>query len=644
MKRFSLFIFLLATLFISSVLSQSKKDAFLYIEDKPVYPDEFIRLYEKNLNVITDENQKDLDNYLDLFITYKLKLVEAKELELDEDSKYVKDIIAHKKNTILSYLENSKITKEIVEEMYNRSKKEVHVSHILINLPAYAFGKDTIKAYEKIKLLRERALAGEDFNELAVKHSDEPGVEKSRGDLGHFTTMQMVVPFENAAYTTNVDGISPVIRTAFGYHILKVHGERPVKNKIDVSHIMVMKTKDSISDEKRIRDAYLTLQSGKSFADVAKEFSQDEATKDKGGQLEPFGRNDIRLRVFTDTAYSLEENTFSEPFQSDVGWHIVKLNKIVPHPTKTERIAEIKRFFASNRGNDFYNQEKHNKLLSMIVYQRLSHTYIEDLLSVIDRDYLMKIVEPITLSKEKNKELFKLGNHVYYYNDLLAYLNDKVQHAPAGMRTEQILYNAFDDYIKEQALEAYGNKLYREDETYAATIDEYNNGVLLFNLMQEQVWGKAAKDTVAQKEYYNQHQSEFNLPERWEVVVYSTKDKTTAKNIQEKLQSNVDKKEISKGFDIKPVVESWTKESNEMELKSFKSAETLTLIRDGQDYKVVEIQKHTPQVKRDFTLARKDVVQAYMYDFEEQWVKELRKKYKVKLRKKKWKKLKSTLI
>lgn len=643
MKRFSLLI-LLATLSISSVLSQNLKDAFLFIEDEPVFPEEFIGLYQKNLNLIADEKQKDLDNYLDLFITYKLKILEAKELGLDENSDYIKDITTHKKNATVRYLEDSRITKEIIEEVYQRSKKEVHVSHILIDLPAYAYGKDTIKAYEKIKKLREKALAGEDFNELAVKHSNEPGVERSRGDLGYFSTMQMVIPFENVAYSTNIGEISPVIRTAFGYHIIKVHAERPVENKIDVAHIMVMKSKDSIEDQRRIQEAYTALQDGESFAEVAKKYSQDKATKDKGGQLKPFGRNDIRLHGFTDTAYNLEENTFSEPFQTDLGWHIVRLNKILPHPTKVEKIEEIKNFFASNRGNDFYNQEKHKKLLSTMNYQQFSNTYIEDLLSEINRDYLMKIVERIALSEEKNKKMFKLENDVFYYNDFLAYLNGKVQHATAGMRTEQILDNAFERFRNEMAIEKYENKLYSENREYATTIDEYNNGVLLFNLMQEQVWGKAAKDTVAQREYYNQHQSTFDLPESWEVAVYSTKDKTIARNIQEKLQSNVAKDAISKEFDIEPVVEKWTKESNEMELKSLEQGNTLTLIQDGQYFKVIKVQKHTPHTKRDFTSARKDVLQAYMHDFEKQWERELRNKYKVKLRKKKWKKLKSTLI
>ena len=644
MKRFFFLVVLLISLSPSLVLSQNEKEAFLYIDEKPVFQEEFIRLYQKNLNLIADKEQKDLDNYLDLFIAYKLKLAEAKQQNLDGEEAYLQDIATYRKTLTLRYLEESKLTEAILENIYNRSKKEIHVSHILINLPAYVYGKDTIKAYNRINALRERAIAGEAFDHLAQKYSEEPDAQKTKGDLGYFSTMQMVMPFENAAYTTSIDEISPIIRTGYGYHILKVHGERPVENKLDAAHIMVMKSKDSTADKKHIQKAYSALQAGKSFAEVAKEYSQDEVTKSKGGQLDPFGRKDIRLQVFTDTAYTLQEGTYSSPFESNIGWHIVKVNKHLPHPSKEEMIEEIREFFESSVGSAFYDQKKFDKLLPMLSYEQLSSSYAEDLLAKIDRNYLLKKKKSIRLSNVDNKELFKLDSQVYYYNDFLAFLSDNEQYATDGMRTEQILHNAFDDFKKQQALEEYGNKLYREDEGYRVAVEEYNNGVLIFNLMQEQVWDKAAIDTIGQKKYYQQHPHKFDQPERWEVVVYNTKDKSIARNIQEKLYSNVAIEEISKEIGIEPVVEIWTKKSNAHALKGFKPGETSTLIQEGQYYKVVVIQKHIPQAKRDFISARNDVVQAYRIEFEEQWVRSLHKKYKVKLRKKKWKELKSKLI
>lgn len=643
MKRLYFIIFLLLFVSTSVVWSQSEKEAFLYIDKQPVDSEEFIRLYQKNLDMISDEKQKDLDNYLDLYITYKLKLAEAKQQGLESDSEYLEEIESYRKEQTLRYLDESHLSEAILEDLYKRSKKEINASHILINLPPYSYGKDTVKAYERINKLRERALSGEDFNQLAAEYSEEPGVENSKGNLGYFSSMQMVMPFEDAAYTTPIDGISPIIRTGYGYHILKVHGERPTENKLRAAHIMIMKSKDSLADKKRIHKAYSELQNGKTFAEVVKEYSQDEVTKSKGGELDPFGRNDIKLQVFTDTAYSLEEGTYSAPFSSNIGWHIVKLIERLPHPTKDEKIKEITTFFNDNRGKVYYNQKIYDQLLSELNYKQLSTDYFTDLLTAIDRKYLMSKVAPIVLSEEKNKEMFSLNGQVFYYNDFLNYASDKVQRATKGMRTEQILEDAFENYKKEEALNEYATKLYKENKEYAIAIDEYNNGVLLFNLMQEFVWEKAAKDTLAQKAYYSKYQSRFDLPERWEVAVYQVKDEVTAQAIYEMLNSDVEEEEVGKEFGVKPIVESWSKEFEGLKIENFKSGKTLVLINDGEEYQVAKLQQYRPHEKRDFTSARNNVLQAYSTEFEKQWESDLREKHEVKLNKRKWRKLKRNL-
>ena len=644
MRRLSVITFLLMFLATFSVWSQNKKNTFLYINKEPIETEEFVRLYKKNLDVIADEEQKDLDNYLELFISYKLRLAEARELGLDKEDGYLEEVSAYRKELALNYLEESKITETILEELYQRSKKEVHASHILINLPAYSYGKDTIKAYEKIKGIRERALSGEDFNQLAVNHSDEPGVEKSKGDLGYFGTMQMVMPFEDAAYTTPIGEISPIIRTNFGYHILKVHGERPAENELRAAHIMIMKSKDSLAGDKRIQEAYEALQKGKSFADVAKEYSQDEATKNKGGELNPFGRKDIRLQVFTDTAYSLQEGEYSKPFESDIGWHIVMLIERLPHPTKDEQMEKIKDFLRAGRGKNYYDQRKHNKLLTILDYELLITTYADDLLLDIDRNYLMTKVEPIALSDEKNKKLFTLDKQTYRYNDFLKYLSDRVQRATKGMRTRQILEKAFESYRDEQAIESYINRLYEENKEFATTIDEYSNGILLFELMQSEVWQKATNDTLAHKTYYHKNEKEFDLPERWQVAIYTTKDENKAKAIHEKIKSNVGEEEIGNEFNVTPVIEVWSKDSKDDKIARFKTDQTIALFQEGETYQVVKLQKHLPYERREFTAARVDVVQAYNKVFEEQWLNNLREKHEVKLNKRKWKRLKNNML
>lgn len=645
MRFLSFALLLLFVLSPSLVLSQSEeKEAFLFIDNKPTSSEEFIRLYQKNLDIITDEKQKDLDNYLELFITYKLKLIEAKEIGLDKKNDYLTDIAAYKKDLTLQYLEDSQVTKAIVEDLYQRSLKEIHASHILINLPTYAYGKDTVKAYEKINTLRERAVAGEDFNQLAQEYSEEPEAKKTKGDLGYFSTMQMVMSFEDAVYNTSINEVSPIIRTGFGYHILKVHDERSPENKLKAAHIIIRKSKDSLADKKRIQEAYESLERGEAFAEVVKKYSQDPATINNGGELNAFGRKGFNLPVFTEVAYNLTEGEYSVPFKTDLGWHIVLLIERLEQPSKEEKIKEIEKFLEVKSVSAYYDQKKHDKILSMLAYELLSDNYKSDLLHYIDRDYLLKNKEPIILPKVEDKKLFIIGEHSFYYNDFLNYLGATKQYATEGMPIEQLMDNALENYKKEKALEIYADKLYKEDIEYAAELDEYSDGILLFDLMQDQVWRKASKDTLAQKEYYKKHQRDFDLPESWEVLIYETKDKSVAQAIQEKLKSNLDKETINKEFEINPAVETWSKNSKELKSNSFDPAKTLSIIKEEDIYRVVELLKYIPQTERDFETAKNDVTQAYVVEYEEEWLQALREKHKVKLKKKKWKKLKSELL
>lgn len=635
-------IFLYLILFTSFTWGQNKKDAFLYIDDAPVYSDEFSRLYKKNLKTVSEESQKDLDNYLELFIDYQLKLKEAKALGLDKKESYIKDIKEYRDETTLQLLEDSELNAKIIEDMYNRSLKEVHASHILINLPNYAHGKDTVKAYEKINALRERAIAGEDFNELAQEYSDEPAAKNTKGDLGYFSSLQMVMPFEDAAFNTSVGEVSEVIRTGYGYHILKVHDERDREPKLRAAHIMLMKSKDTVADKDRIFKAYQALENGEDFSDVVKEYSQDKATIEKGGELKPFDRRTIRLKEFTDSAYNLKEGEYSEPFESDMGWHIVKLLERLPHPTKEETTQKIIEFFNSKAGVSYYDDKKYAKLLDALNYRLITEDYAQDFLELIDREYLLKNKPEVSLPEQDNKQLFSLGQEVYYYNDFLEYLGPKKQFGTAGMREDQILYTALENYKREQALHSYAKKMYKEDEEYAALIDEYNNGMLLFDLMKQEIWGKVAKDTIAQKEYFAKHKEQFALPERWKVVIYKVNDQSTAEAIQEKLNSNVEISEIDKEFNVTSNTEIWTKDNP----RSQKLGENADLIKpnsDNGEYKLVKLIEYLSEGNSDFATSQNRVLQAYQNTYEEEWINSLRQKYKVKLKKNRWKKLKNKL-
>src|SRR5690606_12047347 len=205
-----------------SFAQQTKKEVLFTINENPYYTDEFVRVYNKNLDLVKDDSQKDLDNYLNLFIGYKLKVNRAYELGLQNNRKYQLELKNYREQLSKNYHLDKEVTDELVEEAYNRLQKEVKASHILFMLDENASPADTLRVYNKAMEIRAKALAGEDFGKLAQQYSEDKSAKENYGELGYFSAFRMVYPFETGAYTTPKGEVSKPVRSRFGYHIIKV--------------------------------------------------------------------------------------------------------------------------------------------------------------------------------------------------------------------------------------------------------------------------------------------------------------------------------------------------------------------------------------------------------------------------------------
>ena len=346
---------LLVSLNLACYAQTSKKEVLFTIDNKPYYTDEFSRVYNKNLDLVKDESQKDLTQYLELFIGYKLKINKANKLGLQNGEAYKNELATYRTQLSKNYLTDSKVTKELVDEGYQRSLKEIKASHILITVDENASPADTLAAYNKIVDIRKRALKGEDFGTLAVQNSQDPSAKENHGDLGYFSSFRMVYAFESAAYKTAKGQISNPVRTRFGYHIIKVDDVRDNRGEITVAHIMILNPKgrnarsERHKAEKTIRDIYKKIQQGENFESLAKQFSDDKSSSSKGGVLSRFGSGQLSSEEFENAAFALTpQHPISEPFQSKFGWHIVKL--IEKHPVRT--YDEMKSELESKVGKD----------------------------------------------------------------------------------------------------------------------------------------------------------------------------------------------------------------------------------------------------------------------------------------------------
>lgn len=331
-----------------SATAQVGDDAVLMtVDGKPVTRAEFEAIYKKN-NKDAAVTHEALDEYLDLFINYKLKVREAEVLGMDTIGKFKQELDGYRKQLARPYLIDRELNDQLMQEAYDRSTKEIRASHILVQVAPDAAPADTAAAYARIMALRDRILKGEDFASVAQAKggSDDPSAAKNGGDLGWFSALQMVYPFETAAYKTPVGELSMPIRTRFGYHIIKKTGERPARGTMRAAHIMLRDNPDpakAADIEKRVREIHAQVTSGTvSFADAALKYSEDEGSSGKGGELPEFSTGKM-IDEFEDQAFGLaSDGAISEPFKTRYGWHIVKRLSYDPPPSFEQAKGDLK--------------------------------------------------------------------------------------------------------------------------------------------------------------------------------------------------------------------------------------------------------------------------------------------------------------
>ncbi|MCI2228190.1 peptidylprolyl isomerase [Polaribacter sp. MSW13] len=483
-----------------SVFSQQNSKTLLTIDNDKTTVAEFKRVYEKNLDAIDNEESKNVTNNLELFINYKLKVKEAYSIKLDTLPSYKREIETYKNQLFAPYMQDTTFIKSLVKEAYFRTKNEIKAKHILIRMPRDAAPKDTLVAYNKIMKIRDRIIKGEGFEKVAVEVSedksaqDDPKTRRkgNKGNLGYFSAFKMVYPFEKAAYSTKVGEISMPFKTSFGYHIIKVDDLRTTKGEVEVAHILVSDTTSKGKD--KINEVFDKLKKNEKFEDLAKVYSNDLGSKEKGGKLMKFGSG-VMVKPFEKAAFSLEkEGEYSKPFKTRFGWHIVKLLK--KHPLKP--FLELEKELTNK-----IKKSSRMQLSEKAVINKLKKKYV-------------------ILENEKSKEILNQKN-------LRAIPKDSLQNTILSINDKNITQEKFINYIRNrrhlpvfllfdmfkdaEILAYYKENLANTEPEYAYTLKEYQDGLLLFELMQQKIWNKSSKDSIGLNHYFETHQSNYKTKE-----------------------------------------------------------------------------------------------------------------------------------
>ncbi|MAO48660.1 MAG: peptidylprolyl isomerase [Aequorivita sp.] len=650
MKNF-LSLFILVFLGATTVFSQNKKEVLMTINGDPVYANEFKRVYKKNLDLVQDESQKDIDGYLNLFVDYKLKIAEAQAQKLDEESTYKREFSKYRDQLSRNYLFEDKVTEELAKEAYERGKFDIAASHILIRTDYESVPQDTLAAYNKIKSIRERALKGEDFTTLAKTYSEEPGASERAGDLGYFSVFTMVYPFETAAYNTPVGEISDIVRTSFGYHIIKVKDKRAKLPKIGVSHIMISDKKGArtFNPEERINEIYTMLKQGESFESLAKQFSDDKNSAVKGGKLNPFTKGDLRATEFEDAAYELKNvGDISKPVKTDFGWHIIRLDEKLPMESFEEQKPMLEKKVSEGDRSKLVTTATNNKIKEKYGFKKEASflpyfdTYVSD--EVLKRKWVM---EPIPASEEKT--LFTIGNKKVGYTDFAKYIENRQKSTRPYKQKEALLVELYNEFETEQLKDYFKEKLEEDNEDYAAVLNEYRDGLLIFDVMNKNIWDKAKTDTLGLEAYYNKTKENYQWKQRVDADIYSATSEKIAEQIQAMLAAGKTAEDIKATLNTEDKVDVLITpgifEIDQHELpKNLAIKQGVSTIYPNNDsFVVVNIKEILAPGPKSLDEVRGKVLSNYQNDIEASWMESLRTKYKVDINNKALKRVKRDL-
>ncbi|WP_323788528.1 peptidylprolyl isomerase [Psychroserpens sp.] len=645
MKQFITALFFCLSIAVSAQID--KNDVLFTVDDESVMASEFVRVYNKNLDLVKDESQKDVDAYLELFINYQLKVKEAKRLELDKDAKYIREFSNYKSQLTKNFMSDSEVTETLVKEAYDRSTMDIKASHVLIRIDENE--TDTTQVYNRLLELRNRIIK-EGYEPIQKEVHDGKNVFAE--DLGYFSAFKMVYAFETAAYNTKVGEISMPFRTRFGFHIVNVTDKRPSLGEVTVAHIMVANNqKDSLlNPETRIKEIYKKLQQGEKFESLAKQFSDDKSSSSKGGQLAPFTGGQLGSQEFEEVAFGIQKkDEVSFPFKTDFGWHIVKLiskKGIQPY-------EEVKSVFENKVKRDSRSQ-----LINSALAKKLNQRYkVQDnketlaYFESIVNDNFFKQAWIVPVDLENEKTFMTIGTKTITYADFAKHLfESQRRYLNKPVSASALINGVYNKYKEDQIIQFHRENLEFENDDFAHVLKEYRDGLLLFDLMEKQVWNAASKDTIGLKAFYEKHKSNYMWEDRVDAVILSSANEKMIEKaialLDKGKSTEIIEAELNQDEAQNIISTTGVFELGDQALPTdFEFKKGVSKIYQHNDaYHVVMVKSVMSKSHKTLDESRGRVVSDYQNQIEKDWINSLNQRYKVKVNNKVLKKVKSQIL
>lgn len=646
MMKKSLFLIFVVTI---SSFSYSQKDPVLMtVDGKEVRQSEFISIYTKN-NPNPKYDKTSLDEYMDLFIKYKLKVTEAENLQMDTISKFQRELAGYREQLAEPYLTDKEVNEQLVRDAYFRQTNQIKASHILIQdvnaKEASRNPKPAGKAeLDRINEIRNEIVSGEiSFEDAAVKYSQDPSAAKGQGSLGYFGAFQMVYSFEDAAYNTPVGEISQPVKTRFGYHLIKVYDQRKTKGQILTAHIYI-KAPDNSSEreiaqaKRKIDEIYERLQKGEDFAELAKKYSEDKTSSSNGGKLNWFSEGKL-LPEFEEAAFALENNDdYSKPVKSSYGFHIIKRLDYKPVPPFEQMEGELKRKIAKDARSNKSKASFVNKLKKEYHFKDYSHKWMTDLTNeYLKPDSLFDTDISGRLEEYYDNKAFRYSikggwfakKNKVYAGELVNLLVDKTAKEKLDVQEE------YDNLVNKTLIDFEKSRLEEKYPEYKALMKEYKDGILLFELTDQKVWKKASRDTTGLKAFYEKNKENYLWGKRADVEIYTSNEKAVLNDAMDLAKKgkngNEILKEINRTSELNLNLDSDIYEIDQKE--ELKDKDLVVGINGpfnlNDKFYFVKVHRLIDPEPKKLEDTRGMVISDYQNQLEKEWIEELKAKYPI---------------
>jgi peptidyl-prolyl cis-trans isomerase SurA len=626
----------IALVFVGAQLNA--QEVLFTVGDQSITSEEFKAVYEKNKGVGAALDPKTPEEYLELYINFKLKIAEAYAQQRDTATEFKNEFGGYRAQLAKPYLSDQGAEDELIKQAFSRMQEEVRAAHIMIALEANALPSDTLKAYKQLLELRKSILSGKTkFEDAARETSADTWSAKNGGDLGYFTVFNMVYPFESAAYELEVGNLSMPVRSQYGYHLLKLLERRTASGIVRVRHIFFASNgKSSLQEQQRAErsanEIYSRLEGGEDFISLL-EFSEDRKTKDAMGELPEFGINNM-MPAFEEAAFSLESpGDYSVPVETSIGWHVIQLIEKKPLASFDELKSELKKKVKRDTRSRVGATRFMKRLKSEYDFD-IDERWLGRTMNLVDKNAFGTGTWVIpTLSRDRVVATF--ANEKIYQSEVLEFWAKNQNQSSEAVRVEflRVLFNA---YSNDRMIAYEDGQLELKHADFRNLVREYKEGILLFDLTQEAVWNKAAQDSAGIATHYELIKEAYRWEDRVRATYWVSTDeklakkiaKWTAKNKVEKVQELLENEDalsvaVQNGTyekDDNSVIEAvWEQESG-----VFGPVE----LNNGS-FAVVQIDEFLPTAPKALNEIKGLVIASYQDALEKEWVNALKSKFEV---------------